>query len=170
MEEKDILNEIFEHLFSTVKSSPHKYRKTNIDVIPHIKKKIDENFSDKQTYVKQTYWNNIHYINLSRMFIENKLKIQPEPVYDLVDTVQSLYLKYRNAADVNVPINDFKYIQKIAVDLLPKKRRNNASFKSAAKAIVIHIFEMCDIGLPPEPSKKIKVPNRISDPTFFDKK
>ncbi|MCZ7603097.1 MAG: hypothetical protein M5R37_09515 [Melioribacteraceae bacterium] len=168
MEEKDILSEIFDHLFSSVASSPNKYRKVHTDIKPHIKLKIDENFSDAQTYVKQTYFNNIHYINLSRTFIQNKLKIKPEPVYDLLDTVQSLYLKHRKVADVNKPINDFIIIEKIAADLLPKKRKSQASFKSAAKAIVMMIFEMCDIGMPPQSTRKIKTPKRISDPSLFD--
>lgn len=168
MQEEDILNEIFEYLFSTVKSSPNNHRKIKKEKEPHIKEKININFSESQTYVKQTYFNNIHYINLANTFIQNKLKIKPEPVYALVDNVQSLYLKYRKAADVNLPINDYKIIDKIAVDLLPKRRKNRSEFKSAAKSIVLYIFEMCDIGLPPKPTKKVRVPKRLAQMSFFD--
>lgn len=168
MKEEDILNEIFEYVFSHVKEPPNNHRKIEKERKPHIKKKIEINFSDKQTFVKQTYCNNLHFINLIRIFLANKLKIDPIPVYSLIDNVQSLFLKYRGLADVNVPINDFSIIENISIDLLPEGRKNSPMFKSAAKSIVLHIFEMCDIGLPPQPDKKIKVPKRIADPSFFD--
>lgn len=168
MKEEDILNEIFEYVFSHVKEPPNNHRKIEKERKPHIKKKIEINFSDKQTFVKQTYCNNLHFINLIRIFLANKLKIDPIPVYSLIDNVQSLFLKYRGLADVNVPINDFSIIENIALDLLPGERKNNSIFKSASKSIVLHIFEMCDIGLPPQADNKIKVPKRIADPSFFD--
>lgn len=168
MKEEDILNEIFEFVFLHVKEPPNNHREIEKERKPHIKKKIEINFSDKQTFIKQTYCNNLHFINLVRIFLENKLKIDPVPVYSLIDNVQSLFLKYRGQGDVNVPINDFAIIENIALDLLPEERKNNSIFKSAAKSIVLHIFEMCDIGLPPQPDKKIKVPKRIADPSFFD--
>lgn len=159
-----ILQQIFSYILktnitTTLKSLPETRK-------PHLIQKIQINFNDKQPFVTQTFYNNLPYINLVKRFIENQIKIDSTPVGLLVDRIQSLYLKFRNAADPQIEINDFKHFDQIAEGLVPPDKVSDIEFIAMAKATVLYVFEMCDIGTIP---KDIEVPKTLRELTLFDK-
>lgn len=133
---------------------------------PHLSKKIQLNFNDKQPFVTQTFYNNLPYINLVKRFIENQLKIDSTPVILLVDRIQSLFLKFREAADPNIEINDFKHFDQIAEGLIPPDKVSDIEFIAMAKATVLYVFEMCDIGKIP---LDVEAPKTLRERSLFDK-
>ncbi|MFA7421792.1 MAG: hypothetical protein WCZ90_19065 [Melioribacteraceae bacterium] len=133
---------------------------------PHLNRKIQINFNDNQPFVKQTFYTNLPYINLVKRFIENQIKIDSTPVGLLVDRIQSLYLKFREAADPNIEINDFKHFDQIAEGLIPHDKVSDIEFFAMAKATVLYVFEMCDIGRIP---LDVEVPNTLIERSLFDK-
>lgn len=160
-----ILQQIFAYVISTTVTSRLKSLPANRE--SHIKKKIEINFSKNQNKsISRTFYIHLPYINLVKQFIEDHLRIDSAPVLFLVDRIQSLFLQYRKSANHNIEINDFQIIDRIAESLIPPDRMGDVEYFSMAKATVLYVFEMCDIGKRPQ---DIKIPKSITDLTLFDK-
>lgn len=159
-----ILQQIFAYVISTTITSKIKTLPPNRE--PHIIKKIEINFNKNQKKIfHKTFFIHLPYINLVKQFLENQLTIDSTPVLLLVDRIQSLFLKYREAANPNIEINDFQLIDRIAEDLIPRDKIGDVEFLAMAKATVLYVFEMCDIGKIPEGVTK---PKPITDLSLFD--
>jgi hypothetical protein len=79
-----------------------------------------------------------------------------------------LFLQFRKAADVNVAINDFKHFDQIAEALIKPYGLTSPQYVSQSKAIVLYVFEMCDIGLLPPADGNLKIPKPKTKSTILD--
>lgn len=159
-----ILQEIFNYILLT-----HSTNKTQKILSPtrkpHLLRKIEINFNNKQLFVKRTIGNHLPNINLVKNFLENQIKTDDTPVINLVDRIQSLFLQFRKAADPNAPINDFQFFDRIAEGLIPPDKIGDTDYIAIAKATVLYVFEMCDIGKPPDDVPK---PKPLTNPDLFE--
>ena len=159
-----ILQQIFAYVVSTNKNPKLKTLPRSRSL--HLQKKIDVNFNKNQKNVPRTILNNLIYINLVDKYIKSVIAIDETPILSLVDRIQNLYLKHRKVADVNTPINDFQLFDLIAEELIPPNKKDDTEYFSLAKSVVLYLFELCDIGLPPT---NVELPKPLTEPTFFDK-
>jgi len=161
----NIIQEIFSFVFINA-SKTKTSRKLEANRKPNLKIKFDINFDENQQIIRTTFRNNIRYINLVKKFVEDQMKIDDQPVLDVVDRIQNLFISHRNKkymdmkiANPNEQIFDFSIIDDIAIDLLTPEQKTNTHYMAYAKSIVLYFFELCDIGKIPA---RIKTPKPVS--------
>lgn len=159
-----ILKKLFTYLFSDT-TPTSKLRTLTPERRSHIKKKIEANFTNPKT-VSIAFTNNIANINLIERFVQDQIKIDDQPLINLVDNIQTIYMRLKDASEVNVPVQNQIIFDDIAKELI-KPYNLPAEFLPAAKSIVLYIFELCDIGKIPDDDTLTK-PKPLSSSTLFD--
>lgn len=161
-----LLKELFKYIFDDNSST------TNLKSIDstrrsHIKKKIEVNFPSNQNSVSVTFTNNLTTVNLVQRFIADQLKFDEQSFINFVDRIQSIYVRLKNTGDINSPVEEPVYFDKITEELLTIYKLPSSEFFSAMKSVVLYIFELCDFGKVPD-DKKIKKPKPLSSNSLFE--
>lgn len=160
-----ILKDLFEYLFSDTTQS-EKLRKIDEKRRAHIKKKIEENFINPNT-VSRTFTANLATINLIERFVKDQFKIDDQPVLNLVDRIQSIYMSVKKSDDINVAVEKPLVFDDITNEILNIHNLPSDRFFSSTKSVILYFFEMCDIGKIPD-SNGIDKPKPFSHNTLFD--
>ncbi len=161
-----ILKELFTYLFSDTTPSS-KLRTLTPERRAHIKKKIEANFTNPKS-VSVAFTNNLPNVNLIERFVQDQIKIDDQPLINLVDNIQTIYMRLKDATDVNVPVQNQIVFDDITKELI-KPYNLSAEFLPAAKSVVLYIFELCDIGKIPDDDFLTK-PKPLSSSTLLDEK
>lgn len=159
-----ILKELFVYLFSDT-TPTSKLRTLTPERRSHIKKKIEANFANPKN-VSIAFTNNLPNVNLIERFVQDQIKIDDQPLINLVDNIQTIYMRIKDATDVNVPVQNQIIFDDIAKELI-KPYNLSAEFLPASKSVVLYIFELCDIGKIPDDDTLTK-PKPLSTSTLFD--
>jgi len=139
-----IIEEIFNYVFNEIIEENYD-TKINQEKLLDLKLKIPENFynTDDKKIIEQ-YFNDLWFRkNIIETFVSNA---NQEKIISLKIDIQKNYRENRNVKDIEIPIDDFKIIERMAGKYIPKKQLSNPDFFANATALVLYFFEQCDFG------------------------
>ena len=164
--QQQILKELFSYIFNDNTPSD-KLRNIDNERRSHITKKIQINFPTQNKSASRTFLNNLVTINLIKRFIEDQLKIDDQPFFNLVDRIQTIYIQLKESDDINIPVLSLSHFDTITKKLLKLYEMPQKIFFAEMRSVVLYIFEICDFGKVPVDTDT-KLPKPISPPTLFD--
>lgn len=161
-----ILKKLFTHIFA-YNSSSSNIRNIDDNRLYHITKKLKVNFPSCLNSSSTTFANNLVTINLVQRFISDNLTVDEQPFLNLVDRIQSLYMKIMKSDNPKVAVKNPDIFNKLTDELLLIYDLPSSVFYSPMKSVVIYVFELCDFGKIPGLAKS-KLPLPISSTPLFD--
>ena len=115
--EQQILKELFSFIFKD-ETPNNKLREIDYDRNAHITKKLEINFPTKFKSASRTFTNNLATISLIQRFVFDQLKVDDQPFTNLVDRIQSIYIRIKDSEDIDVPVEDPEHFNTITKELL----------------------------------------------------
>lgn len=147
-EQKDfgIIREIINYIFEGIKLGLNKQSNAK-ENLTKIKVKIPLNFSENQiNRISTMYKNALGQIGLVKKYLEVDIASESSRIDALREKVQADFCKTASVDNHNDAINEVQVIEDLALQYVPKDKRENPEYIMNAKSIILYFFEMCDIG------------------------
>lgn len=146
-EQKDfgIIKEIIDYIFEGIKLGLNKQAKKG--KLTKIKVKIPLNFSGNQiNRISTMYMNALGQIELVKKYLQVNIASESSRIDALREKIQADFCKTASVSNHNDAINEVRVIEDLALQYVPKDKRENPEYIMNAKSIILYFFEICDIG------------------------
>jgi len=142
-----IISELFEHILASHTVGDEKDLLENSERLPNTSDKIHLNFpANQHPAVRRMLINTVHYRTLVETFLRSKSLTQRGNVLALREIVQKNFCDKLKVYDADTVIGDIEILENVKGDLLPTEKTIIPEYEAASIAIVLHFFEICDIG------------------------
>lgn len=146
MEDLGIIDDIIDHLLLNVPKRVSGFSEIVIsEVFTKLKVKVPLNFADTQrkrvSEMMMNTWDKQQLVSSYLADLDEQSKI-----FDLKEIIQQNYCQVRGVVDPETPIQDVKWIERLALGLLQPQKQLNPHYQANAKAIILCFFEFCYIG------------------------
>ena len=162
IEEMDIIHNIFNFIKANAKpitSIPDKKSKKYNGIV----KKIKLNFTTYQSRVFDMYQLTYYHKSIVEKYLLDTTIHDKTEVIILREFFRSKYCEVSNYPKSTYPVNEYKFLELLAVSCLEDKFKQNKKYSLWAKAVVMYFFEYCDFGA--RNKKDTFVPK---NPSLFD--
>lgn len=143
-----IIDEIYSQILSRRKRNRNKFINKKTSELPtKLLVKLKLNFTDdSRDRMDLELKNNWELKSLVQEFIEEKTKEDNTEIEDLVYIVQQDFMKIAKARTEFDAIKDPNIFDELSELYLPKKNKQNPTYRRCARAMLHHFFEHCDFG------------------------
>ncbi|MFA5962082.1 MAG: hypothetical protein WC848_05350 [Parcubacteria group bacterium] len=109
--------------------------------------KIPINFSgDSKITIEELVRKTYSKIISVGQFVNDQRELGDEKIDYLVIKIQKLFRDIKSAENHYVPIEKVSIIENMALDFLPKSKRENPEYYFNSLAVALYFFERCDFG------------------------
>ncbi|PWK17812.1 hypothetical protein LV89_04259 [Arcicella aurantiaca] len=151
LEDDEIIREIFDYIDTSITyPSEHIRSLTKENINFRLKVKIDLNFPEEhRNRVNSMIVNSTKRKNLVDDYLRELSELNDDKPDILREKIQSCFCEILGVTDHNIKIKDFSAFEKLAKRILPVRYIEDSKYQINAKAIIIHYFEICNLGEEP---------------------